>query len=290
MPTGGQYADEETGLYYNLHRYYDPTIGRYTQTDPAGDGLNPYLYAAANPVNAIDPNGLCALRMGGGAQIAAGIGIFVKTGGLGSFAAWVMAANGLDNIVAGTRSLDGTYHRSILQSAIHYGVRNELAAELLYAGSQLGIGLAGLHAAGQITTLSQTGRFIGEEIAEEVIESVTGVPVGFINGIKGTLTATEIAEIHAIAKKYDTTIDAVGSRAYEKGRAINTNFPEGKGDYTRSDIDFRINTKHPLVNDLMKELNNVSNEAGKASLKHGTRQTYQPFIRFTPQKVILVNE
>ncbi|MCP4359951.1 MAG: hypothetical protein GY796_18245, partial [Chloroflexi bacterium] len=32
----GQYADEETGLYYNLNRYYDPKIGRYTQTDPAG--------------------------------------------------------------------------------------------------------------------------------------------------------------------------------------------------------------------------------------------------------------
>jgi hypothetical protein len=28
---------------------------------------------------------------------------------------------------------------------------------------------------GHITTLSQAGRYIGEEIAEEVIESVTGV-------------------------------------------------------------------------------------------------------------------
>ncbi len=62
----GQYYDAETGLYYNLNRYYDPKTGRYLQTDPAGDGLNPYLYAAANPVNAIDPNGLCALRMVGG--------------------------------------------------------------------------------------------------------------------------------------------------------------------------------------------------------------------------------
>ncbi len=58
----GQYYDEETGLYYNLNRYYDPKTGRYLQPDPAGDGLNPYLYAGANPVNAIDPNGLCAIR------------------------------------------------------------------------------------------------------------------------------------------------------------------------------------------------------------------------------------
>ncbi len=42
-------ADEETGLYYNLNRYYDPKTGRYLQPDPAGDGLNPYTYVDGNP-------------------------------------------------------------------------------------------------------------------------------------------------------------------------------------------------------------------------------------------------
>ncbi|MFB9085873.1 RHS repeat-associated core domain-containing protein [Erwinia tracheiphila] len=32
----GQYLDRETGLHYNLFRYYDPTCGRYTQPDPIG--------------------------------------------------------------------------------------------------------------------------------------------------------------------------------------------------------------------------------------------------------------
>jgi RHS repeat-associated protein len=41
----GQYADPETGLYYNRFRYYDPVMGQYTQQDPIGlAGGNPTLY------------------------------------------------------------------------------------------------------------------------------------------------------------------------------------------------------------------------------------------------------
>jgi RHS repeat-associated protein len=56
----GQYFDAETGLYYNMARYYDPRIGRYISSDPIGlaGGLNPYLYARANPLRYIDPSGL----------------------------------------------------------------------------------------------------------------------------------------------------------------------------------------------------------------------------------------
>ncbi|UXK00470.1 RHS domain-containing protein [Pectobacterium aroidearum] len=34
----GQYADEETGLHYNLFRYSDPTVGGFTMQDPIGSG------------------------------------------------------------------------------------------------------------------------------------------------------------------------------------------------------------------------------------------------------------
>jgi RHS repeat-associated protein len=56
----GQYHDTETGLFYNVHRYYDPEIGRYTSADPAGflGGLNRYAYVGAMPTGSIDPYGL----------------------------------------------------------------------------------------------------------------------------------------------------------------------------------------------------------------------------------------
>ncbi|MBW1997376.1 MAG: RHS domain-containing protein, partial [Deltaproteobacteria bacterium] len=32
----GQYYDQETGLHYNYHRYYDASTGRYMRPDPIG--------------------------------------------------------------------------------------------------------------------------------------------------------------------------------------------------------------------------------------------------------------
>ena len=55
----GQYFDDETGLHYNRHRYYDPASGRFVHQDPIGlqGGENLYGYCI-NPVAWIDPMGL----------------------------------------------------------------------------------------------------------------------------------------------------------------------------------------------------------------------------------------
>jgi len=55
----GQYWDEESGLCYNLHRYYDAETGCFISADPIGliGGLNPYQFAA-NTFGWIDPLGL----------------------------------------------------------------------------------------------------------------------------------------------------------------------------------------------------------------------------------------
>ena len=84
----GQYDDKETGLYYNWHRYYEPTLGRYYQADKLASedfkraiflnnlkflfnnsnynidyliidkSLNPYSYVDNNPFIGVDPLGL----------------------------------------------------------------------------------------------------------------------------------------------------------------------------------------------------------------------------------------
>jgi RHS repeat-associated protein len=59
----GQWADDETGLFYNRFRYYDPSVGRFISPDPIGlaGGMNVYTYPA-NTTGWIDPYGLATKK------------------------------------------------------------------------------------------------------------------------------------------------------------------------------------------------------------------------------------
>jgi RHS repeat-associated protein len=54
----GGLRDAFSGYIKFGERYYDPSIGRWTQRDPSGQDANSYGYAGANPVNFVDLTGL----------------------------------------------------------------------------------------------------------------------------------------------------------------------------------------------------------------------------------------
>lgn len=68
----GQYLDAETGLHYNLRRYYEPETGRYTTEDPLGfeSATNFYTYVDHSPTNFTDPTGEIAPAAWWAANIA----------------------------------------------------------------------------------------------------------------------------------------------------------------------------------------------------------------------------
>jgi RHS repeat-associated protein len=55
---------EQVELYYMRNRWYEPRTGRFLSEDPIGlaGGINPYVFAGADPVNGWDPRGLIAIR------------------------------------------------------------------------------------------------------------------------------------------------------------------------------------------------------------------------------------
>jgi RHS repeat-associated protein len=53
----GHPSEDETGLVYMRARWMDPVVGRFSSEDPAGDGINWFVYCYNDPINLVDRTG-----------------------------------------------------------------------------------------------------------------------------------------------------------------------------------------------------------------------------------------
>ncbi|MFJ8187876.1 RHS repeat-associated core domain-containing protein [Streptomyces sp. NPDC096105] len=131
----GAYLDP-TGLYKMGHRYYDPSLGRFTQPDPSGQETNAYLYADGDFVSNADPSGLLdwkSFAVGvattaavGAAALAVGAAC-AGTAGVGCIAAGSVTAGLWGGAAAGgTAAALGVDTQSAVMSGVGGGLLSPL--------------------------------------------------------------------------------------------------------------------------------------------------------------------
>lgn len=91
---------EGGGIYKLGARYYDTSLGRFTQSDPSGQEKYPYAYGSCNPVNSTDPTGLvtraCAIAL-----LETTLGVAGAISAISALAASALGTGGLSLLAGG---------------------------------------------------------------------------------------------------------------------------------------------------------------------------------------------
>lgn len=146
------YHDPGTGLTKLGIRYYDPTLGRFTQPDPTGQDPH-YTYAGNNPVSFVDPSGAVTIGVQGCFIVALGGCASLNLNEGGSVSVGISAGAGLDVGVAGLIGGGAARGRAITGTgcyAVCGGISASGPSGGRIAASRARLG-AGVRAGGSIT-------------------------------------------------------------------------------------------------------------------------------------------
>lgn len=192
----GQYADRETGLYYNLARYYDPHSGDFLSPDPAGLGsgsLDLYAYAAGDPLNYFDPDGWAKIqyfaidsgvKVGPNLQPDAGRWAFIITDIAGQPGDTFIYDRG-GSFLADGKNYELITDATAASSAINQFASNYRGKSGYYSPAAFTVQMSDTDASGLIESL--TGVSLGNGTCPANLNSVLpAIPLG----VQGTLTPT----------------------------------------------------------------------------------------------------
>jgi RHS repeat-associated protein len=118
--------DPETGFIYFGRRYYDPEIGRWLTTDPAGfaDGMNLYVFNHNNPLRYIDQDGRFAFAIPL-IMVAFGTEVVITTTTISAIAGAFVGAALAYGAYEGLKYLD----QQISESSHDYALANQAVEE-----------------------------------------------------------------------------------------------------------------------------------------------------------------